>query len=247
MIDEGWLHEQQIVDGLWEIGEWYLCPYVDHQLENQSTGALGPSRCATHSPLTRFSKFLSKSFHPKPSRVPKSESFRYTGVSFLISSLSHDLLMSQPRQKRLPQLHYVISRKWIPWHAVIEAYFSSFPFVLPVFSHAFHRKHCLPNNGEMLWSKIAQSTCFEKNKIHCFRCICVPDVVDTNQLIITCQLDYLSGGQTFADFPLNATKSLTLRCLSHQNESTFSDDMFEGFRSLKDLRIAVGFAWFMLV
>jgi Leucine-rich repeat (LRR) protein len=69
-------------------------------------------------------------------------------------------------------------------------------------------------------------------------CMCVPDVVDGNQLVISCETDSLKGAKTFEDFPRNATKTLSLRCLSHQHESTFADDMFEGFKTLRDLKIS---------
>uniref|UniRef100_A0A7E4VPJ6 TIR domain-containing protein n=1 Tax=Panagrellus redivivus TaxID=6233 RepID=A0A7E4VPJ6_PANRE len=71
------------------------------------------------------------------------------------------------------------------------------------------------------------------------RCICVPDVVDTHQLVMTCEFGSLDGGITFASFPANATKTLTIRCGTQDGgTSRFADDMFEGFRQLRDLRIA---------
>uniref|UniRef100_A0A914NZ68 Toll-like receptor 4 n=1 Tax=Panagrolaimus davidi TaxID=227884 RepID=A0A914NZ68_9BILA len=68
--------------------------------------------------------------------------------------------------------------------------------------------------------------------------MCVPDVVDGNQLVISCELDFLNGAKSFEDFPRNATKTLSLRCLSHKHETIFSDDMFEGFKTLRDLKIS---------
>lgn len=76
--------------------------------------------------------------------------------------------------------------------------------------------------------------------------MCVPDVVDGNQLVISCEIDFLNSAKSFEDFPRNATKTLSIRCLSHKHESIFADDMFEGFKTLRDLKISVSKSLFEL-
>uniref|UniRef100_A0A915BPQ3 Uncharacterized protein n=1 Tax=Parascaris univalens TaxID=6257 RepID=A0A915BPQ3_PARUN len=73
---------------------------------------------------------------------------------------------------------------------------------------------------------------------HCpSRCLCVPDAVEEQRLIINCKWAKITtDSHPFADFPQNETKTLNMECDSDQL-STLLDGIFSGFSNLHNLRI----------
>ncbi|CAD5207748.1 unnamed protein product [Bursaphelenchus xylophilus] len=68
-------------------------------------------------------------------------------------------------------------------------------------------------------------------------CLCVPDVLDVELLIISCKWPTIQSGY-LEKFPKNATKSLSIHCSDNGRPSKLPDGSFDGFSELKELRIS---------
>ncbi|VDM47817.1 unnamed protein product [Toxocara canis] len=81
-------------------------------------------------------------------------------------------------------------------------------------------------------------TAGDSRTLHCpNRCLCVPDAVEQQRLIINCKWTKVSADTNpFVHFPQNATKTLNLECDSEQ-PSILLDRTFSGFSNLQNLRI----------
>ncbi|CAD5205815.1 unnamed protein product [Bursaphelenchus okinawaensis] len=67
-------------------------------------------------------------------------------------------------------------------------------------------------------------------------CLCVPDVLDVELLIISCKWPTIQN-EYLEKFPRNATKSLSINC-NDRSKSQLLAGAFEGFGELKELRIS---------
>uniref|UniRef100_A0A158PNA5 TIR domain-containing protein n=1 Tax=Anisakis simplex TaxID=6269 RepID=A0A158PNA5_ANISI len=70
-----------------------------------------------------------------------------------------------------------------------------------------------------------------------FRCLCVPDAIESQRFVISCKWTKFSAdADLFAQFPHNVTKTLNVECSSEQS-STLYDGIFSAFTTLQNLRI----------